>query len=91
MPCANFVPLRPDHVSIYLCGATVQGLPHIGHVRSGVAFDILRRWLMAKGYDVAFIRNVTDIDDKILNKAADAGRPWWEWAATYERALYGRL
>ena len=73
--------------SIYLCGATVQGLPHIGHVRSGVAFDVLRRWLMAKGLDVAFIRNVTDIDDKILNKAADAGRPWWEWAATYERAF----
>ena len=83
----EFVPVRPGHVSIYLCGATVQGLPHIGHVRSGVAFDVLRRWLMAKGYDVAFIRNVTDIDDKILNKAADAGRPWWEWAATYERAF----
>ena len=83
----DFVPLRPGHVSIYLCGATVQGLPHIGHVRSGVAFDILRRWLMAKGYDVAFIRNVTDIEDKILNKAAEAGRPWWEWAATYERAF----
>ena len=83
----DFVPLRAGHVSIYLCGATVQGLPHIGHVRSGVAFDVLRRWLTAKGFDVAFIRNVTDIDDKILNKAADAGRPWWEWAATYERAF----
>ena len=83
----EFVPLRAGHASIYLCGATVQGLPHIGHVRSGVAFDVLRRWLTAKGYDVAFIRNVTDIDDKILNKAADAGRPWWEWAATYERAF----
>ncbi len=83
----DFVPLRDGHVSIYLCGATVQGLPHIGHVRSGVAFDILRRWLIALGYDVAFIRNVTDIDDKILNKAAAAGRPWWEWAATYERAF----
>ena len=83
----DFVPLRPGHASIYLCGATVQGLPHIGHVRSGVAFDVLRRWLMAKGYDVSFVRNVTDIDDKILNKAADAGRPWWEWAATYERAF----
>lgn len=81
----DFVPIRPGHASIYLCGATVQGLPHIGHVRSGVAFDVLRRWLMAKGFDVAFIRNVTDIDDKILNKAADAGRPWWEWAATHER------
>ncbi|KGI70039.1 cysteine--tRNA ligase [Mycolicibacterium rufum] len=83
----DFAPLRPGHVSIYLCGATVQGLPHIGHVRSGVAFDVLRRWLTAKGFDVAFIRNVTDIDDKILTKAADAGRPWWEWAATYERAF----
>jgi len=83
----DFVPLRPGQVSIYLCGATVQGLPHIGHVRSGVAFDVLRRWLMAKGFDVAFIRNVTDIDDKILIKAAEAGRPWWEWAATHERAF----
>ncbi|MCY0609861.1 cysteine--tRNA ligase, partial [Klebsiella pneumoniae] len=55
----DFVPLRPGHVSIYLCGATVQGLPHIGHVRSGVPFDILRRWLLARGYDVAIIRNVT--------------------------------
>ena len=83
----DFVPLRPGQVSIYLCGATVQGLPHIGHVRSGVAFDVLRRWLAAKGFDVAFIRNVTDIDDKILTKAAEAGRPWWEWAATHERAF----
>jgi cysteinyl-tRNA synthetase len=83
----DFVPLRPGHASIYLCGATVQGLPHIGHVRSGVAFDVLRRWLLAKGFDVAFIRNVTDIDDKILIKATEAGRPWWEWAATHERAF----
>lgn len=83
----DFVPLRPGHASIYLCGATVQGLPHIGHVRSGVAFDVLRRWLLAKGFDVAFIRNVTDIDDKILIRAAEAGRPWWEWAATHERAF----
>jgi len=83
----DFVPLRPGQASIYLCGATVQGLPHIGHVRSGVAFDVLRRWLLAKGFDVAFIRNVTDIDDKILIKAAEAGRPWWEWAATHERVF----
>ncbi len=81
----EFVPLRPGQASIYLCGATVQAAPHIGHVRSGVAFDILRRWLTARGYDVAFVRNVTDIDDKILAKAAAAGRPWWEWAATHER------
>lgn len=90
----EFTPLVPGHVSVYLCGATVQGEPHIGHVRSGVAFDVLRRWLLAHEYDVAFVRNVTDIDDKILNKARDAGRPWWEWAATYERSFtwaYDRL
>ena len=83
----DFVPLTPGHASVYLCGATVQGEPHIGHVRSGVAFDVLRRWLLAHDYDVAFVRNVTDIDDKILNKAAEAGRPWWEWAATFERSF----
>ncbi|MVU79397.1 cysteine--tRNA ligase [Nocardia sp. ET3-3] len=83
----EFTPLVPGKASVYLCGATVQGEPHIGHVRSGVAFDVLRRWLAANGFDVAFIRNVTDIDDKILNKAAEHGRPWWEWAATHERAF----
>ena len=81
----DFEPVRPGHVSMYLCGATPQSAPHIGHLRSGVAFDIVRRWFMAKGYDVAFVRNVTDIDDKILNKAAEHGRPWWEWVSTYER------
>ncbi|KAA0022018.1 cysteine--tRNA ligase [Antrihabitans cavernicola] len=83
----DFTPLVPGHASVYLCGATVQGEPHIGHVRSGIAFDVLRRWLLAHDYDVAFVRNVTDIEDKILTKAAEAGRPWWEWATTYERAF----
>lgn len=83
----DFVPVIPGTVSIYLCGATVQGLPHIGHVRSAISFDILRRWLEADGFDVLFVRNVTDIDDKILAKAAEAGRPWWEWATTHERAF----
>ncbi|MFV8381676.1 cysteine--tRNA ligase [Corynebacterium hindlerae] len=81
----DFVPVKEGHASVYLCGATVQSIPHIGHVRSGVAFDVLRNWLEAKGYDVAFVRNVTDIDDKILRKAEENGRPWWEWAATHER------
>ena len=81
----DFVPVKPGHVSIYLCGATPQTYPHIGHVRSGVAFDILRRWFLAKGNDVAFVRNITDIDDKILTKAAENGRPWWEWVSTFER------
>lgn len=81
----DFEPVRAGHASIYLCGATPQALPHIGHVRSGVAFDIVRRWLMAQGYDVALVRNVTDIDDKILTKAAEHDRPWWEWVSTHER------
>lgn len=81
----DFKPVQPGHASVYLCGATPQSSPHIGHVRSAVAFDILRRWLLAKGLDVAFVRNVTDIDDKILTKASENGRPWWEWVSTYER------
>ncbi len=81
----DFEPLREGHVSMYVCGATPQSSPHIGHLRSGVAFDIVRRWFLATGYDVAFVRNVTDIDDKILTKAAENGRPWWEWVSTYER------
>ena len=81
----DFTPLRPGAVSIYVCGATAQAPPHLGHARGGVIFDILRRWLMRSGYDVTFIRNVTDIDDKILHKAAEAGRPWWAWAAVHER------
>ncbi|WP_165241199.1 cysteine--tRNA ligase [Corynebacterium lizhenjunii] len=81
----DFEPIEPGKVSMYLCGATPQAQPHIGHLRSGVAFDIVRRWLLAQGFDVAFVRNVTDIDDKILAKAAENNRPWWEWVSTYER------
>ena len=82
-----FKPIKKDEVGIYLCGATVQAPPHIGHIRSGVNFDILRRWLIASGYKVNFIRNVTDIDDKILHKAAHEEIPWWEVAQKYERAF----
>jgi cysteinyl-tRNA synthetase len=82
-----FVPLKVGEVGIYLCGATVQAPPHIGHVRSGVNFDILRRWLTKSGYNVTFIRNVTDIDDKILHKAVHEEAPWWAVAMKYERAF----
>jgi cysteinyl-tRNA synthetase len=81
------VPLKAGEVGIYLCGATVQAPPHIGHVRSGVNFDILRRWLTKSGYNVTFIRNVTDIDDKILHKAVHEEAPWWAVAMKYERAF----
>jgi cysteinyl-tRNA synthetase len=84
---SKFVPLNPGKVGIYLCGATVQAPPHIGHIRSGVNFDILRRWLTAVGYDVTFVRNVTDIDDKILHKAVHEEIPWWAVAMKYERAF----
>ena len=83
----EFTPCKPGAASIYVCGATVQGMPHIGHVRSGLNYDVMRRWLARAGLDVSLVRNVTDIDDKILVKAAAAGRPWWEWAATHERAF----
>ena len=84
---SKFVPLSAGKVGIYLCGATVQAPPHIGHIRSGVNFDILRRWLTAIGYDVTFVRNVTDIDDKILHKAVHENSPWWAVAMKYERAF----
>jgi cysteinyl-tRNA synthetase len=84
---SEFVPLKEGEVGIYLCGATVQAPPHIGHVRSGVNFDILRRWLTKSGYNVTFIRNVTDIDDKILHKAVHEESPWWAVAMKYERAF----
>ncbi len=76
----DFVPLEEGKAGIYVCGLTVQSEPHVGHVRSAVNFDVLRRWLTARGYDVHFIRNVTDIDDKILAKAAEQGRPWYNLA-----------
>ena len=82
---SKFVPLKAKQVGIYLCGATVQAPPHIGHIRSGVNFDILNRWLSASGYQVTFIRNVTDIDDKILQKANQENLPWWAVAMKYER------
>ncbi|PSK99648.1 cysteinyl-tRNA synthetase [Murinocardiopsis flavida] len=83
----DFTPLREGCVSLYLCGATVQAPPHIGHIRSGVTFDILRRWLLHKGYDVTFCRNVTDIDDKIINLAKAEAVEWWRVSERNQRAF----
>ncbi|RJN32296.1 cysteine--tRNA ligase [Nesterenkonia natronophila] len=97
----DFQPLEPGKVSLYYCGATVQGNPHVGHVRSAVAFDILIRWLEASGYEVLSVRNVTDIDDKILEKSAasyapdfqadsdyPAHEPWFALAYRFEQAFH---
>jgi cysteinyl-tRNA synthetase len=83
----EFTPLIPGEVSIYLCGATVQAPPHIGHMRSGVCFDVLIRWLEASGYRVTFCRNVTDVEDKILRKAQDEDVQPWIIAERNQRAF----
>lgn len=82
-----FEPLHAGRVSLYLCGATVQAPPHIGHVRSGLCFDVLHRWLLRSGHQVTFCRNVTDVDDKIIAVAARDGRPWWQVAERNARAF----
>jgi cysteinyl-tRNA synthetase len=90
----DFVPLVDGKVGIYVCGPTPQSSPHIGHVRAQVSFDVLRRWLVNQGQQVTYVRNVTDIDDKILNKAALAGTEWWAHAFTFEQeftAAYAAL
>jgi cysteinyl-tRNA synthetase len=83
----EFVPRIPGQVGIYLCGLTVQSGPHIGHMRGGVNYDVLRRWLEHAGLRVTFIRNITDIDDKILVKSVIEGRPFWSIAYENEMLL----
>ncbi|WP_375486452.1 cysteine--tRNA ligase [uncultured Jatrophihabitans sp.] len=82
-----FEPLEPGKASIYLCGLTVQGPPHIGHVRNWINTDILRRWLGHSGYAVTFVRNVTDIDDKIIVRSTAANEPWWALSFRNEREI----
>lgn len=90
----DFVPIKQGQVGIYLCGPTVQSAPHLGHLRSALVYDQLKRWLEANGLRVTMIRNVTDIDDKVLENAKKENRPWWELAYGYEQlftSAYARL
>ena len=83
----DFVPLEKGKVGIYLCGPTVQSLPHLGHLRSALVYDQLVRWFQTLGNDVTLIRNVTDIDDKVLDNAKAEKRSWWSLAFECEQAF----
>jgi cysteinyl-tRNA synthetase len=83
----EFEPIVAGKVGIYLCGPTVQGLPHVGHLRSALVYDQLRRWLTVNGQEVTLVRNVTDIDDKVLENAKVAGEQWWALAYRFELAF----
>lgn len=96
----DFTPINEGEVSVYYCGATVQGRPHVGHIRSAVVFDILVRWLEYAGHKVTLVRNVTDIDDKILSRSDESFAPdfaasddypaqeqWWALAYRFENAF----
>ncbi len=90
----EFKPLNNGQVGIYLCGPTVQSAPHLGHLRSALVYDQLRRWLEAGGLKVTLIRNVTDIDDKVLENSKKENLQWWELAFRYEQLFadsYRRL
>ena len=81
----KFKPIKKNQVRIYVCGPTVNDVPHLGHARQQITFDILRKYLMFIGYNVKFVSNITDIEDKIINKANESGEDIWEMTARNER------
>lgn len=84
----EFVPLSDKEVKMYACGVTVYDYCHIGHARSAIVFDVIRRYFLYKGYRVIYVRNFTDIDDKIINRARQEGKPWDEIAREYTEAYH---
>lgn len=84
----EFVPVTPGKVGIYACGVTVYDLCHLGHARSAIIFDVVRRYLRFKGFDVKYVRNFTDIDDKIIKRAQEENIPWNEVARKYTEEYY---
>ena len=84
---APFAPIEPNHVRMYVCGVTVYDYCHIGHGRTFVAFDVVRRWLEASGMKVTFVRNITDVDDKIIRRAAERGITTTELTEEFGRAM----
>src|SRR3989338_8471505 len=86
-----FVPLEPGKVKMYVCGPTVYDEPHIGHLRSAYVFEVIRNYLEYSGYRVQFVRNVTDVDDKIIDKAREAGIKTEEVSSKYYQSYKEEL
>ncbi len=84
----DFVPLKENHVGMYVCGVTVYDYCHVGHARAGAVFDTIYRYLKHLGYEVNYARNFTDIDDKIINRANEQGVPWQEVTEKFIQAFY---
>lgn len=84
----EFIPVEPGRVRIYACGVTVYDYCHIGHARSAIVFDVVKNYLRYKGYDVTFVRNFTDLDDKIIRRSIEEGIPWDEIAGKYTEEYY---
>ncbi|TAM07287.1 MAG: cysteine--tRNA ligase, partial [Pusillimonas sp.] len=83
-----FTPTEPGHVRMYVCGMTVYDFCHLGHARMLVGFDVVRRWLLASGYRVRYVRNITDIDDKIIRRAVQSGRKIGEVTSFFIDAMH---
>ncbi|MGB4432716.1 MAG: class I tRNA ligase family protein, partial [Bacillota bacterium] len=81
----EFEPIEEGHVKIYVCGITPYDSSHIGHARPGVFWDVVRRYLLYKGYKVTFVTNFTDIEDKIIKRSQETGIPFMEIAEKYSR------